>query len=434
MTMSFVIAAVILPAVIWGMAIAMPALLRAPTPQLKGALALIDTDGRFAAAAQIELAPERLAAERAARVAELEAALASTLSGPFAKRLRAELEKLRDSPLPDVALEVSVDTGDVDRLKDAARAGRLLGVARFDAAALTAERAANRYELFLAASVTRKHAEAIESALSAAVVRARAGALGVDLERARAVVAEPTAVVSTLTDTGEAQGGAMAQVLAPLAFMMLLWMSTMITGNHLLTSTIEEKASRVIEVLLSAVSPVELLGGKILGQCGVGLLLIALYGGAGATTASELGYAHLVSADRLGFLALYFLIAYFTVASAMAAIGSAVNELREAQPLLGPVTALFMVPLLAWFFISDNPNSTFATVLSFAPPFVPFTMMLRVTAVEPVPDWQIAASTAVGFATVAGLVWAAARIFRVGVLMTGKAPTLAELLRWIRVR
>jgi ABC-2 type transport system permease protein len=93
-----------------------------------------------------------------------------------------------------------------------------------------------------------------------------------------------------------------------------------------------------------------------------------------------------------------------------------------------------MVPLLAWFFISDNPNSTFATVLSFVPPFVPFTMVLRVTAVEPVPDWQIAASAAVGFATVAALVWAAARIFRVGVLMTGKAPTLAELLRWIRVR
>jgi ABC-type Na+ efflux pump permease subunit len=224
----------------------------------------------------------------------------------------------------------------------------------------------------------------------------------------------------------------MARVLTPLAFMLLLWTSTMLTGQYLLTSTIEEKSNRVMEVLLSAVSPMELLTGKILGQCGVGLVVIALYGGVGVATASNLGYAHLVPADKLAYLVLYFLIAYFMVASAMAAVGAAVNELREAQALMGPMSLVFMIPFFAWFFISEHPNSTFALVLSFIPPLTPFTMILRLTSAESVPLWQVPATAVVGCLGVYASVWAAARIFRVGLLMTGKAPTPRELWKWIR--
>jgi ABC-2 type transport system permease protein len=119
----------------------------------------------------------------------------------------------------------------------------------------------------------------------------------------------------------------------------------------------------------------------------------------------------------------------------MAAVGSAVSDLREAQSLVGPVMMVLVVPLMLWMPIVQNPNGMLATIAGFIPPATPFVMILRLTAAtEPIPVWQTIASIVWGFACAFGMLWLAARIFRVGVLMQGKPPTPRELVKWAFVR
>jgi ABC-type Na+ efflux pump permease subunit len=321
----------------------------------------------------------------------------------------------------------------MESLRSRTRAGELLASVRVDVAALSLAEESNDYELFLREGLTRQQVDDLQGALSSALVYARAEAQEIDVERARATLAKPYAAALTLREDGsDVEENQLGKIFVPLAFMMLLWSSVWVTGNYLLTSTVEEKSNRVIEVLLSAVSPLELLTGKVIGQCAVGALMMLMYGGVGLTAASSLGYAHLVPPDKLAYVAIYFVMAFLMVAATMAAIGAAVSELRDAQTLLGPVTILFMLPLFTWFFVTENPSSTFARVISYIPPMTPFAMVLRVTSVESVPGWEIALTTLVGFGGVVGMVWAAARIFRVGILITGKPATPAELWKWVR--
>jgi ABC-type Na+ efflux pump permease subunit len=239
-----------------------------------------------------------------------------------------------------------------------------------------------------------------------------------------------------LTSTGtKAKENLELRFMIPGGFMMLMWIAAFTSANQLLTTTIEEKSSKVIEVLLSATSPLELLAGKILGQGFVSLLMLSTYGAAGLAGLAFLTMLDIVPLSSLILFFLWFLLAYFMVASIMAAVGSAVSDLREAQSLVQPAMIVMMIPLLLWLPISENPTGWLATITSFVPPIGPFVMVLRTTgAVEPIPLWQIGLALAVnGFSTIA-LVWIASRVFRIGVLMQGKPPTPMELLRWARAR
>src|SRR6185295_18773559 len=117
-------------------------------------------------------------------------------------------------------------------------------------------------------------------------------------------------------------------------FMILLWVSVLVGGQGLLLSTIEEKSSRVMEVLLSAVSPMQLMVGKILGQMAVALLILIAYGGLGMSGLIVFALMDLIEPIKLVWFGCYFLIAFFSIASIMAAIGASVNEMREAQTLM----------------------------------------------------------------------------------------------------
>lgn len=238
-----------------------------------------------------------------------------------------------------------------------------------------------------------------------------------------------------ITETGEAQGSnVVAGIVLPIVLMVLLMIAVMTGGQYLLTTTIEEKQSRVVEVLLSGVSPMQLMFGKILGQMAVGMTLMTIYTGLGAgVLILALKITGLITVQMIIGLAVFYLLAYIMIAALMAAIGSAVNELREAQSLMTPVMLLVMVPYFLVLPISRAPNSTLSVVLSFIPPINPFVMVIRMGSTSPPPLWQVIASAAVGAVGAYLCVWFAAKVFRVGLLMFGKPPNLSTLIKWVRM-
>ncbi len=221
-------------------------------------------------------------------------------------------------------------------------------------------------------------------------------------------------------------------VLLPAAFGILMLLGVMTGGQALLTSTVEEKSNRVMEVLLSAVSPIELLAGKILGQLGVSFVVLGLYIAMGLVLLSSFALFGLLNPWLILYLMIFFVITYLVFGSMMVSVGAAVNEMKEAQSMMMPIMLIIMIPWILWLPISRNPNSTFSTVISFIPPVNTFAMMLRMASTTPPPWWQVWLSIGIGVGSVFAAVWFASKVFRIGLLMHGKPPNLATLIRWAR--
>jgi ABC-type Na+ efflux pump permease subunit len=236
-----------------------------------------------------------------------------------------------------------------------------------------------------------------------------------------------------VTAEGERTTNRELNMLLPAAFMILLLMSVLTSGQYLLTTTVEEKSNRVVEVLLSAVSSRELMTGKILGQMAVGLLVLALYAGLGLVALVSFATLGLLDPVLIVFLLIFYVLAFFTFASLTAAVGAAVNEMREAQSLQMPILLVLMIPWILWLPLSREPNSMLAIVLSFVPPLGNFVMLLRMASQSPPPMWQVWLSIAVGAGGAYAALWFAAKVFRVGLLMYGKPPTFGTLVRWARM-
>jgi ABC-2 type transport system permease protein len=134
----------------------------------------------------------------------------------------------------------------------------------------------------------------------------------------------------------------------------------------------------------------------------------------------------------LVYLVLFFLLSYLLFAAVFSAVGAAVNEMREAQSLMTPVMLALMAPWLFAPVIGRDPNSTFSVVLSFIPPVNTFAMMIRLASTTPPPVWQVLATMVIGLAAACGVTWFAAKVFKVGLLMHGKAPNMGTLMRWAR--
>lgn len=223
----------------------------------------------------------------------------------------------------------------------------------------------------------------------------------------------------------------MAGIMIPFAFMFMMFMGIFGISQGLLTSVIEEKSSRIMEVLLSGLSSFQLMSGKILGTAGVGITLMALWTSAGYFTARASHLESLLHIEQPGWLVLYYLLGFLLLASVLAALGSAVNSLKEAQSLMSPITMVMIIPMVAWFFIMQHPNSWWVVALSFFPPITPFVMVLRMCGAEEVPFWQVPATLFVLALGSFFTMWLSAKIFRVGVLMYGKPPRPRELFRWL---
>lgn len=229
------------------------------------------------------------------------------------------------------------------------------------------------------------------------------------------------------------KAGSITATVMPFVFTLLLFLTIVSVSQALITSTLEEKANRVIEVLLSSVSPFQLMAGKIVGTCAVGLTLMTIWAVGGLAGLAIQGL-QVVDVGQLGLCVAYYLLGFLLIASLMVAAGSACNTLKEAQNLLSPMMFMLTLPMFFWIAVGRDPSGTLARTLSFVPVFTPFLMMMRVASTPPPPPLEVAASLAVLAVSAWLAMRFAARVFRVGVLMYGKPPSLRELFRWVRAK
>lgn len=271
-------------------------------------------------------------------------------------------------------------------------------------------------------------------------IRMKENQLSADLV---AAVTSPVSVgrfglVSVNASTGEVQEAEevnrLANFLVPLGGLMMMFMLVMMSGPQLMNSVLEEKMQRISEVLVSSVGPFELFLGKLLGTVLVSWTLAAIYLGGIAYLAHHFGFANLVPPPLFGWFLALQLAGLFIFGSIFMAIGAACNELRDAQSLMMPAMLLVMVPLFTWTIVIESPGGPFAVALSIFPTTAPFIMLLRL-ALPPGPsglELGLSLLSMIGF-TIA-CVWAAGRIFRVGLLHQGQTPNLFRLFGWIFVK
>ncbi|HYC76970.1 MAG TPA: ABC transporter permease [Planctomycetota bacterium] len=222
--------------------------------------------------------------------------------------------------------------------------------------------------------------------------------------------------------------------LVPMVTLFLLFMSTMSAAPQLLNAVLEEKQLRISEFLVSAVTAFDLMAGKLLGCVAVAALLTALYMGGAVAVA-----AHFEMLDRLPWELLPWFFAFLVAAtlvygSIFISIGAACSDLKDAQSMMSPAMLLVMLPVLVAGAVLKEPNGSFATSLSMFPLFSPVLMPLRLAAPPGPPWWQPPLALAATAAVTALFVWAAGRIFRVGVLAQGKGASFRDMLRWIRAK
>lgn len=449
LTRGFIIGILLPPVIMTGVFALMPILMNAAPPKTSGKVAVIDRSGKTTEFLRAEFAPEKLAAGRRWRSSQVkEQAQKFAPPGAMNSAMVNALEPDAALTLEFLGADMSMETArDAipkvrnrrDLVPDARLAlivipeGAIAPVRADPAGPENQEPAYVPFELYTTPTLDPEVKEQIERAAKRSIVNTRLASTGLDVASVRKLFAEPAATTLTVTEGGERSTNDKAALLVPGAFLFLLWISVFTAGQYLLTTTIEEKSNRVMEVLLSAASPMQIMVGKIFGQMAVGAIIMCLYAGTGVLALAYFSLNHLIDPMKIIYLGVYFLIAFFLIACLMAAVGSAVSDIREAQSLMGPVMIVLVIPMLLWFPILRNPNSTFATVCSFLPPISPFIMVLRLAGSEPVPIWQIPASILVGIFYVVVAAWGAAKIFRIGVLMYGKPPNFATLIKWVRM-
>jgi ABC-2 type transport system permease protein len=217
----------------------------------------------------------------------------------------------------------------------------------------------------------------------------------------------------------------------PGMFMLAMFLLVMTSSPQLLNSVIEEKMSRISEVLVASVTPFQLMMGKLLGSVAVSLLLGFIYLGGGYALAAYWGYGGVLTPGLVIAFVFYLVLAVLLFGSMFIAIGAACTDLKDAQNMMTPAMILVMFPLFMWIAVLRAPDSGLALAISLFPPSTPFIMLLRIALQPPPPLWQILLSAILVGITVVLAVWAAGRIFRAGLLLHGKSATPREMLRWI---
>jgi ABC-2 type transport system permease protein len=346
--------------------------------------------------------------------------------------IKNQLETGKNSEMTVDVMEPSAATRSGLEAQLHTRASQLAGYLWITSAAQAGERPHFEYHARSAGDISTE--DALEGGVHA--VLTREGLLSHGLTTSQ--IAEITAPVEI--DTSSSGNTAVAFGIAYM-FFFLMYMVIMLYGMNTARSIIEEKTSRVFEVLLATIRPDELLAGKIIGVGAVGVTQVAVWMIAAAALASSSAVAHLagtghsvhhvLSATQIAYFILYFIFGFLLYSAIAAALGAMTNSEQELQQL-----NMFLVMPLAFcmvmlYPIVRAPDSTLARVISLVPFCSPLLMNLR-TSLTSVPMWEIALSIVLMSLTIVGVVWISSRIYRVGILMYGKRPNLPEIMRWLR--
>ncbi len=219
--------------------------------------------------------------------------------------------------------------------------------------------------------------------------------------------------------------------LVPYGFCMLMFMAVMVSGPQMMQNIIEEKMQRIAEVLIGSIPPFQLMLGKLLGVMAVSLTLISLYLAGGFFVANYFDKADLIPLSQVAWMLVYGAAAMLMFGAIFSAIGAACSEIKDAQTLLMPVMIIVVLPLMLIVPIIQAPNSALATGISFFPPATPMMMITRMAVPPGIPMWQPIAGIPIVLAFSALCVFAAGRVFRIGILIQGKPPKISELLKWV---
>ncbi len=279
----------------------------------------------------------------------------------------------------------------------------------------------------------------LNDAVNHAVIRQRLSAHGIPAGAVDAITRNVKISTEQVKNGKEVSSNAFGTFWAAYVMAFLLTFTLMMYGMNVGRAVIQEKTSRIFEVMLSAVKPTHMLAGKLIGIGAVGLTQLAIWAAAGAIFSGSALAASLMSGSikiavswqEIVLFGLYFLLGYAlysTLFAGLAATCETEQELQQYAPLAAvPVWLSFS--MIA--FIVSNPNSFWSVAISMFPPCAPIAMFLRIASQFP-PLWQIALSLALLALSVYIVTWFSSRIYRVGILMYGKRATVPEMLRWLR--
>ena len=281
----------------------------------------------------------------------------------------------------------------------------------------------------------------LEAILGQLIVSQRIEREGFETERIRRLATPPSIDATRISRKGETvekeKQDFMSVMMTGITFTILLYMTILIYGQMIGRSVLNEKLSKTVEIMLSSVSPLELLFGKILGHAAASILQYAVWVGMGyffiRTIGPLVGLTSLptIPASLVGYLLVFFLLGFFLYSSLYAALGAAAEDETNMSQLAWPLIMFLVLPMMTVSGIITNPNSSLAIFLSLFPMTAPIVTFLRIVVTTPKP-WEIAAAIGILLCTVAAAVLLSAKIFRIGILMTGRRFSLKDVGQWLK--
>jgi ABC-2 type transport system permease protein len=430
---TFLIATLLFPVISAGFAI-VPALLFS----MKGEptrLVVVDQTGKIAPRIK-----ENLLNERAEKIKETQEETAKDVSAQQNEQMRRAAEQLGESfnfveydasgkPIEQIKRELT------DRITDKQLDAYLIVPPNYDSPDAEFEFFSRKAGGILTNSL-------LERATNGAVRSQRLADANIDENKLKDLSRNVDFSKTTVSEKGDEED-AESTFAAAFIVGLMLYITLLVYGQQILSAVVEEKETRIAEILFSSAKPFELMMGKLVGVGLAGLtqlsiwifsaLLLVTVGLANMNAAGMNVGIPDISLLAVVYFFIFFLLGFFIYATIYALIGSMVTTVQEGgQFAMFPVLILIVGFYMSFMVIRD-PSSNLSFWVSIAPFFAPITMPVRILAETP-PFWQIALAILLNGLAIAGLVWLAARVYRVGMLMYGKRATIPEVWKWIRQR
>jgi ABC-2 type transport system permease protein len=277
----------------------------------------------------------------------------------------------------------------------------------------------------------------LRSTVPSAIIQKRFAGAGAQHQKLQSLLTPPSVVERGLAESTngkikyQSQNGQIASVAVPIVMIMLIFIVTLMGTSPIAANVVEEKQLCIAEVLLGSVTPFELMIGKLIGGAAVSLTLAAIFFGGAYYLAYSFELSRYVSMESIAWFFFFTIIGTFMYGSLFAAAGAACSNVKEIQSFIMPVMLFIALPMFVLGPVLQNPSGPLGMALSFFPLSAPTIMVMRLTIPPGIPAWQpILAAISTLVATVI-LIWAAGRIFRIGILMQGKGANYAAVMKWI---